>query len=145
MASMPNYEAVPFGPRAYRASLRAAGPAVATVPAAVLAALSWVLLHGNSSTVRGVLGFLLAVLAAPALLIVGAPLRAGSGVYWLAVSASVAGWFVVGTIASRRATRRPVATWRDFWRHFASIAAPIWLGSLLALVVANLILGRAFL
>lgn len=136
---------VPFGPRAYRSTLRAAGPVVATVPAGLLAALSWLLLHDNESTVRGVAGFLLAVLAAPALLIAGAPLRAGSAIYWLAVAASVGGWMTVGALAARRATRRPIATWRDYWRDFGWLAAPIWVGALLALVVANLILGRAFL
>jgi hypothetical protein len=136
---------VPFGPRAYRSTLRAAGPIVATLPAGAMAAAAWLLLHDNSSTARGVAGFLFAVLAAPVLLIAGAPLRAGTGVYWLAVAASLVGWMAVGAVAARRATRRPIATWRDFWRDFGWLAAPIWVGALLALVIANLILGRAFL
>ena len=118
---------------------------MAPIPAGVLAAVSWLLLHDNTSTARGVGGFLLATLAAPLLLIAGAPLRAGTGVYWLAVAASIAGWMVVGAVAARRATRRPIATWRDYWRDFGWLAGAIWLGALLSLVIANLILGRAFL
>ncbi len=151
IASMPNvpsgpsFPAVPLGPRAYRTSIRAAGPILATVPAGVLATASWLLLHDNDSTVRGVAGFLSAVFAAPLLLVAGAPLRAGTSTYWIAVAASLAMWLLVGAGAARRATRRPVASWRDYWREYTWISGPIWVGAIVALVVANLILGRAFL
>lgn len=151
IASMPNvpsgpsFPAVPLGPRAYRTSLRSAGPILATLPAGALAAASWLLLHNNDSTVRGVVGFLFAVFAAPLLLVAGAPLRAGTTTYWIAVAASLAMWLVVGAAAARRATRRPVASWRDYWREFFWLAGSIWVGAIVALIVANLILGRAFL
>ena len=44
--------------------------------------------------------------------------------------ASVALWLFVGVIASRRATRNPMATWADYWRHFAWLCGGIWLAAL---------------
>src|SRR5262245_13502786 len=56
---------VPGGPRAFRYRLRRTGGLVALVPAGALGLLSILLLRNNTSTVRGVLGFAAAVLAAP--------------------------------------------------------------------------------
>ena len=98
----------------------------------------------TTSTLRGVVGFLTAVLAAPGLLVGGAPL-ADRGIYAAAVAASAVLWLLVGTAAARRATRTPVATWADFWKEYLSLAGAVWLGTVAALVAANLILGGAFL
>jgi len=51
-----------------------------------------------------------------------APLSHGSGTYLPAIGLSALGWLGIGMTASFRATRRPVATWRDFWREY------LWLG-----------------
>jgi len=112
-------------------------------PAALLGVLSVAALSGNDSTARGLGGFAAAVLAAPALLPFGVPLASGSSriVFGAAVSAAL--WFVVGAVAARRATRSPVATWRDFWREFVWLAAGIWLGTILALVVVQFAVGSA--
>jgi hypothetical protein len=136
---------VPYGPRAYRASIRSTGPVLGLVPSAVLGAAWWLLKYGNASALRGAASFLAAVLAAPALLVAGAPLRSGTAVYLAAVAASVVLWLVVGAVAARRATAKPIATWRDYWREFGLIAGAIWAGTVVALVAANLVLGRAFL
>jgi len=133
------------GPRAYRAQIRRLGPLVGLLPAAVLGLVSAMLLHGNTSTVRGVAGFLAAVLAAPGLLVAGAPMTDGAGVYGPAVLGSAAVWLVIGLVAARRATRRPVATWGDYWREHLWLAGGVWLGVIGALVAANLLLGGAFL
>jgi hypothetical protein len=137
------HEPVPMGPRAYRSKLRSSGPLVALLPPAILGVLSLLLLRGHTSIVRGVAGFVTAILAAPGLLVAGAPLRSGRSVYLGAVVGSALLWMVVGAIAARRATRLPVASWRDYWREYIWLAAGVWLGVVVALGVVNLIFGRA--
>lgn len=132
-----------MGPRAYRSKLRGTGPIVALVPPGVLGALSLVLLSGHTSLVRGLAGFLTAVLAAPGLLVVGAPLRSGSAVYLGAVAGSAAFWMLLGAVSARRATRLPVASWRDYWREYLWLAVGVWCGVVVALIVVNLVFGRA--
>ena len=137
------HEPVPLGPRAYRSKLRSSGPFVALVPPGLLGVVSLLLLRGHTSLVRGVAGFLTAILAAPGLLVAGAPLRSGRSVYLGAVVGSAVLWMIVGAIAARRATRMPAASWRDYWREYIWLAAGVWLGVVLALVAVNLIFGRA--
>ncbi|MBK5332996.1 MAG: hypothetical protein JJD93_13555, partial [Ilumatobacteraceae bacterium] len=62
-----------MGPRAYRSKLRSSGPIVALLPPGLLGVVSLLLLRGHTSIVRGVAGFLTAILAAPGLLVAGAP------------------------------------------------------------------------
>lgn len=134
------------GPRAYRRQIRGLGPALGLLPPLAMGALGLVLLRGNTdSTVRGVVGFLLAVLAAPGLLVAGAPLNSGTGVYAAAVIGSAVVWLLLTIVATRRATRTPVATWGDFWKEYLWLAGAVWLGVVGALVAANLMLGGAFL
>jgi hypothetical protein len=116
---------------------------VALVPPAALGLLSLLLLRGNTSLGRGVAGFLTAVMAAPGLLVAGAPLRSGGGVYLGAVVGSAVLWMIVGAVAARRATRLPAATWSDYWREYAWLAVGVWLGVLAALAAVNLMFGRA--
>ena len=137
--------AVPYGPRAFRYRIRRMGPFVGLVPAAILGLIALRLLYNNTATSRGIAGFAAAVLAAPGLLAVGIPLATGAGRLMAGIAASAALWFVVGFVAARRATRSPVAVWRDFWREFAWLAAGIWLGVGLALALIELFLGRALL
>jgi hypothetical protein len=127
----------------YRTRIRRLGPFLALLAPGVLGGLAWVLLRNNESTLRGVGSFLLAVLAAPMLLVAGVPLTAGQPVRVAAVAASAAMWLLIGVVASRRATRAPVASWRDFWREYLWLACGVWLGVVGALVAANLLLGRA--
>jgi hypothetical protein len=56
--------------------------------------------------------------------------------YPLAVAASALLWILVGFLAARRATRNPMATWSDFWRHYAWMCAGVWAGASLALAIA---------
>lgn len=134
---------MPGGPRQYRARIRALGPLASLVPPAVLGLLALILLHGSSGVGRGVSGFVLALMAAPALLVLGAPLSGGAGLYLLAAALSAVLWLGIGVLASRRATRSPAARWRDFWREWAWPAAGVWLGVGAALVIADLVLGNA--
>jgi hypothetical protein len=137
------HEPVPLGPRAYRTKLRASGPFVALVPPGVLGVVALLLLRGHSSLARGVGGFLIAVFAAPGLLVAGVPLRSGHAVYLVAVAGSAVLWMLLGAIAARRATRLPVASWRDFWREYMWLALGVWLGVVAALIAVNLVFGRA--
>ena len=91
------------------------------------------------------LGFASALFAAPGLLVAGAPLATGGTVYALATLASAAVWMVLGAIAARRATRRPAADWRDFWREYLWLAAGVWIGVIGAVLAADVLLGQAFL
>jgi len=134
-----------MGPRAYRARVRALGPFVVMLVPALLGAVSLLLLRDNTTTVRGLAGFAGAVLAAPGLLVLGAPLRSGTATYLGAVALSAVLWFVVGVIAARRATRRPAASWRDYWVECGWLIAGVWAGVLVSLVAANLVLGSALL
>ena len=137
------HEPVPLGPRAYRSKLRGSGPFVALIPPGLLGAISLLLLRGHTSLVRGIGGFLTAVLAAPGLLVAGAPLRSGQKVYLGAVVGSAVMWMIVGAISARRATRLPAASWRDFWHEYVWLAAGVWLGVVVALGAVNLVFGRA--
>jgi hypothetical protein len=130
-------DAVPFGPRAYRATIRRLGPWAGLAVPAALGVVSVLL--------GGIVGFLLALLAAPVLLVVGVPLSSGAVAWAVALAGSALLWLLVALVAARRATRSPVATWGDFWRQWAWLAAGVWLGTLVALVAANLLLGRTLL
>ena len=136
---------VPRGPRAYRRRIRRFGPIAALLPAAVLGAIAWAALYDNTSSVRGLVGFLLAVLAAPTLLVAGVPLTTGSATYLVVFLGSAVIWFAIGSVATRRATRTPVASWSDYWREFVWLAAGLWLGVLVSLAAIDLLLGRVFL
>jgi hypothetical protein len=134
---------VPHGPRAYRMRLRMLGPLAALLPAAVLGAMALVLLRDNSSLARGVAGFVFGVLAAPGLLVAGIPLATGASTYAVAIVGSGVLWMGLGSLAAFRATRSPAASWRDYWREFVGLAAAVWLGLVVALVIGNVILGKA--
>jgi hypothetical protein len=145
MAGIRSLPVVPNGPRAFRYRLRRLGPVAALLPAVVLAAAAYVLLHDNTAATRGVTGFAATMLAAPALMAFGIPLATGSKPFLLGVAVSFLLWLIVGLVAARRATRSPVATWRDFWREYLWLAAGIWFGVVVALVAVELAVGRALL
>lgn len=139
-----SYAPVPAGPRAYRTRIRTLGPFVAVVPPAIVGAVALLLLRDNTALSRGLGGFLAALFAAPVLPILGVPFE-DSSVYLPAVVASGVVWILLGVIASRRATRGPIATWRDFWGQMIWLIAGVWVGVVLALVIANVVLGRSLL
>lgn len=133
---------VPGGPRAYRTRIRVLGPLLGVFAPGVLGGVALLLLRGNTSTVRGAAGLMLSVLAAPGLLVAGVPLTSGAATYALAALGSAVLWFLLGTAAARSATRRPAATWGDFWKAYLWLAGGVWLGVAASLVAANFLLGR---
>jgi uncharacterized membrane protein len=118
---------------------------VALLLPGVLGVFGLLMLRNSQSTARGIGGFVAAVLAAPLLPAFGAPIRSGKSVYLLAVVGSAVVWLAVGALAARRATRRPVATWGGYWAEYLLLALSVWVGVVLSLVAANLVLGRALL
>ena len=137
---MSNY--VIEGPRWFRTRIRSQGPFVALIVPAALGLVALITLRLGDSTATGLIGLVLGVFAAPGLLAVGAPFSSAS-LYPIGVAISVVLWLVVGLLASRRATRNPMASWSDFWRNFWWLAGGIWVGATAALLIARYALGEA--
>ncbi|HUS43649.1 MAG TPA: hypothetical protein VMY16_13380 [Ilumatobacteraceae bacterium] len=125
------------GPRWYRSRLRTWGPCAALIVPSIVGAIAFLSLRLFDTAWSGAVGLIGGVFAAPALLAAGAPFG-DRGLYPIAVAASGVMWLLIGFLAARRATRNPMATWSDFWRHYAWMCAGVWVGAGTALVVAAL-------
>ena len=106
--------AVPGGVVAYRSELRRKGGVFAVAGAGIVAALGAVLML-LPGRVTGVVGFALIVAACPMLVAFGVPITSSVGTIAIGVALSLVSWLVLGQWAAYRATKRPVADWRD-WR-----------------------------
>ena len=84
---------------------------------------------------------LIIVAALPTLPMFGVPAVSGTVVYLLAAATSLGLWFALGHVSAVRATRRAVSGWQEWRREFRPLAIGVWLGAILALAVAALILG----
>jgi hypothetical protein len=126
-------------------AIRRTGPFVALLLPAAFGLISFVMLRDSTTTTRGVGGFVLALLAAPLLPAFGVPLRTGSGAVLGAAAASAILWLFLGALAAQRATRSPTAGWGRFWAEYLWLCLCAWVGSLLAVAAANLVLGRVLL
>jgi hypothetical protein len=126
-------------------AMRRRGALVAPATAAAVGLVALVVLAGSGSVLRGAPGFLLSVLVAPGLLVFGAPLGHGPVVYAAGIALSLTCWTGFGALAARRATARAAATWVDYWRELGWLAGSMWAGLIVALIVADLALGRALL
>jgi hypothetical protein len=132
------------GPRWYRARIRVLGPLLGLVPMALLGGFAWLVLRIGDGRTSGLLGLVAGVSAAPGLLIVGAPF-ADDSQYPMAVLCSIPLWLLLGFVASRRATRSTVASWRDYWREMIFLTIAVILGAIAALAAATYILGESLL
>lgn len=101
-------------------------------------------LKGSEASWSGTVGLLGSVLGAPGLLLAGAPFG-DRGLYPIAVLGSAVIWLLVGFFAARRATRHPMATWSDFWRHCLPLTIGIWVGAATGLAVAAFVVGDGIL
>ncbi len=128
------------GPRWYRTRIRRWGPPLGLVVPGILGAIAYAALQLSDAAWSGAVGLIGGVCAAPGLLLVGAPFGEHD-LYGLAIAASALLWLLVGFLASRRATRNPMATWNDYWRHFAWMCGGIWLGCCVALGIAALVIS----
>ena len=139
------HQPVPAGPLAYHRRIRTIGPIVAMVPPAIVLAVTTAL-RGVLACDVGACGrqvvtsWILPAMSLPTAMLWGIPIEDGTtrliGV--LASSASV--WLLVGVVATRRATRSLVATWRDFWREYLWLALSIWAGVGVGLLVLSKVL-----
>ena len=149
-ATHEEHVAVPRGPLAYRRRLRWGGPLLALVPAGAVFGLSLLLrwmwpCQGGVCGHSAAAGWLMPALALPTFLLWGVPVQGGAVRYTGMVVTSVAVWTLLGALAAKRATRRPVAGWRDWWREFAWFVGGVWAGVLIALAVLALGAGRSLL
>ena len=140
----PITEPVYEGPLWYRTRIRQFGPFLALIVPAVLGLAAIAVLALFDGRASGWTGLILGVCAAPGLLAIGVPF-ASTSVYPVGIGISLVLWLLVGAIASRIATRNPMATFGDFWRAYRWLAIGVWLGVLAALAGSSLILGRELL
>lgn len=110
----------------------------------VIGATAWLALELGDNRTSGLIGLIGGVSAAPGLLVAGAPF-ADDARYPLAVIASAPLWLLLGLIASRRATRGPIASWRDYWREMGWLTIAVIVGACAALVAATNILGESLI
>ncbi len=132
------------GPRWYRTRIRRWGPPLGLLAPGVVGAIAYLALRWSDAAWSGAVGLIGGVFAAPGLLLVGAPFGDRS-LYPLAIAASAVTWVLVGLLASRRATRNPMATWSDYWRHFAWMCGGIWVGCGLALAIAAFVISDSLI
>ncbi|MEX1106588.1 MAG: hypothetical protein WEB78_10345 [Ilumatobacteraceae bacterium] len=125
-----------------RQAIRTTGPFVALIPPAILGVAALVALRDSTGVNRGVPGFVAAVLAAPLLPVLGAPMRSGTSLYLIAAAGSAVVWMVLGAIAAARATRDPAACWGRFWSEYLWLMICVWIGVVLSVVLTDLVLGR---
>jgi hypothetical protein len=128
------------GPRWYRARIRGWGPLLGVLLPGLIGAFAYGSLRLSETAWSGAVGLVGGVLAAPGLLAAGAPFG-DRGLYPAAIAASGVMWMAVGLLASRRATRHPLATWGDYWRHYMWMAGGIWVGAGIALGAATFVVG----
>ena len=120
------------------------GPILGVGPMIVIGAIALSALRAGDGRASGLVGLIGGVSAAPGLLVAGAPFADDSH-YPIAVLASVPLWLVLGLIASRRATRSTVASWRDYWRELFWLTLGVVMGAAAALVAAAAILGESLI
>jgi hypothetical protein len=150
MQAPESYAPVAKGPVAYRYRLRRIGPILALVPPAAalcVAALVWHLYPcaGTECVRSGATGWGLAALALPTALLFGLPWQGSDARYLLVAGSSALLWVLLGFWAAKRATRRAVASWRDFWAEYAWMLVGVWGGVLAALgVLGWLVRNRTF-
>lgn len=103
--------------------------------------MAWLALEFGNGRLSGVIGLFGGVIAAPGLLVAGAPFG-DDATYRFAVLASAPLWILIGIVASRRSTRSPIAVWSDFWREYTWLAVGVALGAVGGLVAASTVLGE---
>lgn len=135
---------VPDGIGYHSRSIKSLGPFAALGPMAIFGLLSSLFLWGSQSTLRGVIGFVLAILSCPTLPLFGFPVSS-RGTMWIAVLISSAAlWIAIGTLAARRATSRAVAGWREWRREWLRLAIGLWIGAFAGLAIAAILLTVDF-
>lgn len=132
------------GPRWYRARIRVWGTLLGLLIPGLLGAVAYASLQLSDAAWSGPVGLIGGYFAAPTLLAVGAPF-ADRELYPIAVLAAGVLWLAVGFLAARRATRNPMATFDDYWRHYLWMMLGMWAGVAVAMAVATVQIGSGVL
>lgn len=132
------------GPRWYQRRIRSLGPFLGLLVPGIVGVLAFAALQVSDAAWSGSFGTIASFFAAPVLLAIGGPL-ADPALKPLAIGASALMWLFAGFVASRRATRNPMATWGTYWRHYSWLLFGIWVGVALALAIASLRIGPELL
>lgn len=132
------------GPQWYRTRIRVWGALLGLLVPGAIGAVAYLSLQLSDASWSGPVGLIGGYLAAPTLLAVGAPF-ADRELYPLAVIAAALLWMAVGFLAARRATRNPMATFADFWKHYLWMLLGIWAGVAVALLIATVNIGSGVL
>ena len=130
------------GPRWYKKRIRTLGPLFGTIPMIVFGAISMLALGLFDGRTSGLVGLFAGAIAAPGLLVAGAPFGDES-VYPLAILASVPFWLLLGFVAAWRATRRPIASWGDYTRELMYLTLAVAVGVSIALLVSAQVVGQS--
>jgi hypothetical protein len=145
---VPTEQPIPYGPQAYRKSVRRLGPLAALVPAIVLlavmaAARALIACPASGAcTGRAATAWVLPAMALPTAVVAGLPVETGTSRLAIVVGTSALLWLAVGRVAAKRATQRPIATWRDFVREFAWLAGAVWIGVLVGVALIGVGVGH---
>ncbi|MBM3828878.1 MAG: hypothetical protein FJW09_09585 [Actinobacteria bacterium] len=129
------------GPRHHRHLVRRLGPFVPIGIALALGLVAAMLLVGSESAWRGAPGFILAVASIPTLPLFGVPVMGGTTRWVSAIVTSLALWYGIGTLASRRSTSRVVTSWPEWRREYVRLSVGVWVGALVGLAVAVTVLS----
>lgn len=128
---------VPDGLQYHRQRVLQFAPLMSLTVPMISGILALVLLRGSTSTWRGLIGFVAAVVALPTAPIVGLPVVGGSGRWVAALLSSLALWCLLGIVAARRSTRRMAASWPEWRREWLRLAVGAWAGAMIGMVLAG--------
>ena len=101
---------VPDGVVYHRLLVRKFGPYLAVAISAAIGLVAALLLVGSESAVRGIPGFILAIVAIPTLPLFGVPVMGGTVRWLLAIVSSAAIWVFIGHLAAQRSTNRSISS-----------------------------------
>lgn len=128
---------VPDGLRYHRQRVLQFAPLMSLVVPAIAGTMALVLLSGSTSTWRGLIGFVAALVALPTAPIVGLPVVGGSGRWVVAVLSSLGLWCSLGVVAARRSTRRMAASWPEWRKEWLRLAFGAWAGAMIGMALAG--------
>lgn len=132
------------GLRWHRDRVRRLGPLYGLALPSVTGLVAIAALVFGQGRTAAVLALLTGVIAAPGLLVVGAPI-ADQGAYPLAIAGSVPFWLLLGWVASRRAARHPITAWREFWMEMGLLYVAVGIGAVAGVLIAAVRLGERLL
>jgi hypothetical protein len=132
---------VPDGVVYHRLLVRKFGPYLAVAISACIGIFAALLLIGSSSAIRGIPGFILAIIAIPTLPLFGVPVMGGTVRWLLAIVSSAVLWAFVGHLAAQRSTISAISSWPEWRREWTRLSVGVWVGAMFGLGVAAIALG----